>query len=244
MKIISLIICLISFPLKSDDSTTSIIWVTEVWNGFTERNGNGLYHEIVDAVFNKVNVEVTKQYVPFKRALYLVENKQADMTGGIELSESLLLSDTPILSTKLSILYRKGDISWANKNELKSYVGTWPEHYEEEFLTPKRSEYIKGYASSNRKTAVERIIDGKADYYIDAIGMMEQQVQGLQQPVIEKIVIQELEQINLKMAFSNSERGKRIKLLFEQGLQELHCSGKLRDIYKKNNRDYPIDKIY
>jgi len=219
-----------------------VLWVTDNWKGFTEKEGSGLYHEIIDAVFHSVNVKVKKQYVPFKRSLFLLENQKADFTGGIHASDSLILTDTILLKTHISIMYFKGKLNWQTKKDLKAYIGTWPQFYEKEFLTKARRKYINGFASTTRNIALTMLQNKKADYYLDATGLLLQQFKTLDNKQQKLYKIDKLEEVNLRMAFANSSRGKRIKVLYELGIQNLHKSGKLLDIYKKYQHVYPVDK--
>ncbi|WP_446728539.1 substrate-binding periplasmic protein [Pseudoalteromonas sp. G4] len=227
-----------SFAKSSDSNIDEVLWVTETWYNFTEKSGRGLYHEIVDAVFAHANLKVRKEYVPFKRAIHLLEKQRADFTLGVIRSENLLISDQPILSSHLSLIYNKDKITWSPGTDLKHYIGTWPKAYEKEFSI-KGKRQLNGFASSNREAAIMSLLNSKADYYIDTIGMMEQTLSPLDKEKLKNYDIRAFESVLLRAAFSNSTRGRKIKAIFDKGFLSLMHSGELIKIYHKYDKDIP-----
>lgn len=221
-----------AYAKSTSNDIKEVLWVTETWHNFTEQDGQGLYHEIVDAVFAHAGITVKKEYVPFKRALYLLKKERADLTLGVIRSESLLMSAQPILSSKLSLIYNKDKVAWSSKSDLTKYVGTWPEAYENEFGI-KGNRQLNGFASSNRDTAIVSLLNGKADYYVDTHGMMKQTLSPLDKELLKNYNIRAFEAVHLRAAFPDSKRGRAIKAIFEESYSSLIRTGALDQIYNK-----------
>ena len=45
--------------------------------------------------------------------------------------------------------------------------------------------------------------------------------------------------VNLYMVFSKNERGKKIKEIFDKGIERLYRAGKLEKLYHKYHEPYP-----
>jgi ABC-type amino acid transport substrate-binding protein len=81
------------------------------------------------------------------------------------------------------------------------------------------------------------------DYYFDS---REQIIQTAQQLNInidnEGLFFKSFSKAPLYMIFSNTPKGKALKLIFDRGVEQLFCQGKLNTIYKKWHKNPP--KIY
>lgn len=80
---------LVIFALTHSPSLFSqpIVVVTEEWEGYTNKNGDGVYWGIVDAVFTKLGVKYKRSLVPWARAEKEIRSGTADVILGAYYSE-------------------------------------------------------------------------------------------------------------------------------------------------------------
>lgn len=64
-----------------------IVVVTEEWEGYTNENGDGVYWEVIDAVFNKLGILYERSLVPWARAEKEIRSGTADIIVGAYYSQ-------------------------------------------------------------------------------------------------------------------------------------------------------------
>jgi polar amino acid transport system substrate-binding protein len=106
----------------------TIQFVTLEWEPYYGPNlvNEGYFTDIVREAFRRVGYEISVDYVPWKRALYEIENLYYDGLLGVYYSESraewLLYSD-PVSEAELVFFAKKGSgISWENLEDLRPYT--------------------------------------------------------------------------------------------------------------------------
>jgi polar amino acid transport system substrate-binding protein len=214
----------------------TIRWVTESWENYTNKDGSGLYAEIVQAVFAGHQLKIT--YMPWKRSLLEVKNGTADMTGATSFVDGYITPRYAILATPISILFDKNKMSYSDLLSLESYIAVWPTPYEDELFLASNKSFVKGFSVQERATAYKLLVSGRADYFLDAKGLHQawlenlgDDVKGLSQASNYKLV--DISRLNLFMIFSDNAKGQRLKDLFELGMSNLVQKGQLTKIYEK-----------
>jgi ABC-type amino acid transport substrate-binding protein len=243
----------ISLTLLSSSvaNAETIRWVTESWQNYTNKDGSGLYNDIVKAVFAEHKLEIIN--MPWKRSLLEVKNGTADMTGATSFVDGYIIPRHAILATPISILFDKKKMSYTDLHSLKNHVAVWASPYEDELLLKSHLAFIKGFSVLDRKTAYKLLVSGRADYFVDAKALHQAWLQSLEQDAkaLHQAWLQSLEQdakatikaveyqladihhLNLFMIFSDNARGQRLKDIFDKGMASLIEKDQLRPIYEK-----------
>ena len=87
MHFLSLPSIIIGLLLSLNLMAQPLTVVTEEWDGYTNRNGDGVYWGVVDAVFNKMNVSYKRSLVPWARAEKEIRSGTADVIVGAYFSK-------------------------------------------------------------------------------------------------------------------------------------------------------------
>lgn len=232
LLLISFTLC--SFWTKAEDKQGAIdaVWVTDVWQNYTNKDGSGLYHELFNTIFQNSPFNIHVKYLPWKRALREVETKKANISGALPKNEKYLFASIPILTQPISILVAK-TAPELTLQQINNMVGIWPEFYAEEILQPSISPYIHGVSAHYRKDALHLLQLKKVDYYIDIRSMLEMQLTALPQTEQQKYHIQDLAMLELYLIFSDDTNGHALKEYYDTTTLELLNKKILQSIYEK-----------
>tara|TARA_R110000751_G_scaffold192931_7_gene298496 strand:+ start:77 stop:829 length:753 start_codon:yes stop_codon:yes gene_type:complete len=240
LLLITFVLC--SFFAKSEHKLhiIDVIWVTDNWQNYTNKDGTGLYHEMFEAIFQHSPYNIHLKYLPWKRALREIETKKANISGALPNNGKYLFANLPILTQPISILIPKTK-SDLTLQQISNLVGVWPEVYTEEIIQPSISPYINGVSAHYREDAVNLLKNKKVDYYIDIRSMLEVQLASL--PTIEQqqYQIQNLASLKLFLVFSDDSKGRALKRFYDIRTQTLLDKHILQNIYQKYhvNFSYP-----
>ena len=90
--------------------------VTEYWQNYTNKDGSGLYNDIVKAVFAEHKLEIIN--MPWKRSLLEVKNGTADMTGATSFVDGYIAPQHAMLAPPISILFNKKTMTYTDRHSL------------------------------------------------------------------------------------------------------------------------------
>ncbi|MGS2721268.1 substrate-binding periplasmic protein [Paraglaciecola aestuariivivens] len=231
------ILCILLCGLSSTLSQAeSIRWVTESWQNYTNKDGTGLYNDIIKAVFKEHQLQV--DHVSWKRSLLEVKNGSADMTGATSVTQGYLSPNNAILAPPISILLIKDRLDFQDMGSLQNYVAVWASPYEEEIIPKHYKSLIKGFSVLERKTAYKMLLSGRADYFVDTKALHQAWLDNYQTEPNElaerkEFELHDISSLKLYMIFTNNQRGQKLKILFDQGMRDLAKNGELSKIYAK-----------
>lgn len=245
---VTLIIFLLdsSFVFSNEgDSSLEIVWATPEWKTYTNRDGKGLYNELMSTIFGQYNIKIVRQYVPWKRALHHVRISQADVTGGGHPSPLFVSSNHPVMLSMQSIFFRKTTFTnWQGIESLyhKKLTGVQALGYILDSSLQKSN--IRMTSVQKRENALKMVASGgRVDFYIDNRYQMELTIKSMTPSInMDNFQIEDVGSIKIYMLFSKTDRGIKLRTLYDKEVMRLHKSGALRSLYKKYNRDYPLEK--
>ena len=237
-----LLTCLLTLLPAFSAAMDEVRWAITEWEDLTNEDGTGLINEVVDAAFAVSGIKVNRSYVPWRRALRAVERGAADFTGGLEHTEKFLESRYPINQILESVLFHREVISqWSGLDDLKGKKGVWALGYLDEF-PPGIRKNMTGEDVS-RQSALNMLLEGRADYYFDNRMQMLQTIRkaGTTLESLERggYSIEPVMEISLFMVFTDSDRGRQVKAAYDQGVASLITTGQLQRIYRKWNMPLP-----
>lgn len=214
----------------------TIRWVTEPWQDYTNKDGSGLYHDIVQAIFAEHQVAIS--YKPWKRALLEVKDGTADMTGATGIKSGYLIPRYAILAPPVSILFNKNTMKYTSLTALKNYVAVWATPYKAEMISVSNRAFIKGFSVQERETAYKMLVSGRADYFLDTKALHQAWLAKLTQAPLgdtrpADYQLADISRLRLHMIFSDKARGQRLNAIFEQGMKKLIQNDQLKPLYEK-----------
>ncbi|RWU03461.1 ABC transporter substrate-binding protein [Pseudodesulfovibrio sp. S3] len=240
--VLILLCCFLSFQAQADtgaeDTISEVVSAGPFWDTFTNRDGTGLYHEVLDAVFALYNVRVRHDYVPSDRADELVRLGWADMMiCDDKAMEPLRLARYPLYVNDYYVFFDKARIGpWQGPESLrgmevvaqKGFYHTW------DFPVPVRIREM----SSGLK-CLEMVLLGRSDFYVDDMSFIQQSI--AEGPRFDRKLFDFRKAGNRSYhpMFSSSPRSSVVMKMYDDGMRTLHENGKLRPIYEKRGHSYP-----
>ncbi|GAA5131475.1 substrate-binding periplasmic protein [Thalassotalea piscium] len=231
--LLSLTILFAPISAKSDQvKDTDIIWATDTWINFTNKDGTGFYHEVMAKVFEGSAYNLTVEYLPWKRSLFYVKTNKANVSGALPKNDEYLFADIPILIQPLSILTRTSNQN-LTLDQIQHLVGVYPEMHFDEVMQPDIVSYINGVSAHNRQDALALLQKGKVDYYLDARTVLEIKLASLPKEEQEKYHLQDLSKLSLYLVFSKDEKGRALKKYYDNTTKRLLADNELQPLYQK-----------
>ncbi|WP_158972426.1 ABC transporter substrate-binding protein [Paraglaciecola sp. L3A3] len=214
----------------------TIRWVTESWQNYTNKDGSGLYNDILRSVFADHQLEVT--YMPWKRTLLEVKNGTADITGATSFVSGYITSQHPILAAPISVLLNSNKISYKDITSLTNYNGVWPSPYKNEFFFGLNKALFNGFSVQDRETAYKLLVSGRADYFLDTkalhLAWLEKKATSPSETMKNyDFQMEDISQLDLYMIFTDNARGQRLKDIYDNGIDKLIQNDELRKLYEK-----------
>ena len=240
----SILLALLLTGVAAASEITEIVTTSPAWNTFTNKDGSGLYHEVLRDVFALYNLPVRHEYAKSNRAEELVRLNNADMMTCDDLpSPSLVLARYPLYTNNFYAFFNKEHIGpWKGVQSLRGKeVLVQPGYYApENFPVPVNlREVMTG------TQAVSMILLGRADFYVDDLTLIRE---SLRQNTLafeqEDFIIEEVGTRSYYPLFNTTDRGKRIRRMYEEGLLKLFREGRLQPIYERWGYQCPDLAIY
>ncbi len=209
-----------------------IHWATEQWERATMEDG-GLYHDIMHGIYDPLGVKVVLHYVPIRRAMEMVKQGQADITGGFQWDEETYYqAKHPMLESRLAVLFRTDRIkNWEGIETLHEKIIVGPPQYAP-YLPDENLREV-----NTRASGIGMLKKGRADFYFDDMTYLEENEERLnintEDYRIEVILVP---QYFMVFGFRDkpfSERAKTLLEMYEAGIERMYKDGTLHPIYEK-----------
>ena len=220
----------ILFPISAA-AVDSVRIATPVWDGYTNEDGTGFYHQLFEAIFGPKNVKTSFIYTPFTRAQKLILEGGADAVPAAyaEPARGTVYPHWHMGTDFVSALYKESVIpEWRGQDSLAGKTVGWVRGYQfDEFgvVTADVNRYRLRTIESGLKMLKRDRIDVLLDYESEI------------SPAAEKIGLciscefiseNTLPGLKLYMEFANSEKGRALAKIFDEGMEKLYQQGKLQ----------------
>ena len=241
LAIAALMIVLLPVPAPCVDPADKDLVVVSAgpsWETFTNRDGTGLYHEILDAVFALYGVEVRHEYVPSERADELVRLGWADMMICDDRAKPpLRLARYPLYVNDYHVLFNRKRIGpWKGAESLRGReVAVQKGFYHDwDFPVPVR---IREMASGVK--CLEMVLLGRSDFYADDMAFINDSIRREPGFDADAHDIRKAGRRSYHPMLNTTPRGDRVAGMYDDGMRALHERGELKPIYEKWGRTYP-----
>jgi len=239
------VFCAILFCILLSPSQAQSVEIGEVistspsWNTFTNEDGTGLYHEILREVFALHGVPVRHIYSKSSRSEELVLQYKADFMVCKDIEYApLALAKYPMYINDFYVFFKKERIGeWNGKESLRGKeVLSQPTYYTpDNFSVPVTVKEVMTGAQG-----LSMIIMDRSDFYVDDMTLIKQSIEENTTPYdSDDFEIKKIGRRSYHPLFNTTERGKQIMKMYDDGILQLHKSGKLKTIYKKWGHNYP-----
>lgn len=233
-------------PFCFSDSLKQVISTSPSWNGFTNQDGTGLYHEILLSIFTPHHIKVVHKYTSAKRGLYLIKNDLADFyTCRPETDDSpgLVLGKYPMYEGRFYAIFKKERVkNWQGMSSLANRRVVWRRGY---YRASDFKVTILPMETDSGTSALGQVVLGRGDFYIDDLNLINESIAKNKFPIdMNDYKIEPVGKRSYHPFFKHSKRGKTIMGLYDRGMETLHRSGKLKLIFEKWNHPYPAYEIH
>ncbi len=211
------------------EENKTLITAGPSWERLTNKDGHGLYHDIIKQVF--AGYEVKHFYVSTVQANSMVTIGRADikMCETKEI-DSLVLSSTPMFEDDFYALYlRKRVDSSEGKFSLEGKKVVWRQGYYSklDFSVPVNFIEVRSDAS-----ALKMVVHGRADFYIDDLNLIKKSFDNAGEKFDpEKFGLERVGTRKYFPVFANTPRGDALRKHYEKEMARLFKEGKLQRIY-------------
>jgi polar amino acid transport system substrate-binding protein len=201
-----------------------VITASPSWKGFTSRDGQGLYHDLMRAIYEPGGETVRHLEVPAKRGLLMVREGQADIfTCRAQTVDKLQMASLPMYEGEYHALFRTTAFPhWDGVRSMANMRVVWRLGYyaPNDFPVPiDHSETLSGVE------ALQRVLREGADFYVDDRNLIMESFSALGIALDEaKFRIESVGFRQYFPLFSTSERGTKLRKIFEEGMPTLTLS--------------------
>lgn len=211
-----------------------IFVVSEGWKEYTNKDGTGLYFDIVKLVYEPIGIKVTTKLYPYNRAVQMVKKKQADMWLGSYIDEEdyAIYPKYHFDKDILTAMFKKNKFkTFSTIEDLRDKNIAWIRGYgfEDYIDVP-----MKIHERNNRKAIFKSLEKDRFDIFLDDKYDMAEAIKKINFNTSSYDFVKLLE-FNLYPAFRNDNRGKELNNIWDKKIKELITTGLLKKVYKRNN---------
>ncbi|MGS3184667.1 hypothetical protein ACB288_13145 [Aeromonas taiwanensis] len=231
-----LLLCCLLFVLPVRADTIHVY--CDDWPGFCQQDGEGVYLDVVRAIYEPRGYVVVSHLVPYKRALALVSQKGGDMAMGVYRGEvsGVHQPDYPDSADHVTVLMQKRWLPhWTGVQSLKGQEVLWLRGWAFDKFIPVTMNW---HEIDNHDMALQLLMKGRYRYYLTDDALYPK---GALPPELAQVF---LHWIPTYPIFADTEKGRLLKALWDPAMHALLTGGKLAEIYRENRLyDYYRDFI-
>ncbi len=226
-----LLIFVIMIVTSSFAYAERIIVATDIWVGYTNRDGSGYYLDLINEIFKWPKYEVEVDFVPFKRSTVMIQKGHADIMLGAYIDDipPLLLTDYPVETDSIDAVISKdlakkwiGIASLKNKNIIAKLGYSFDSLFK---IPVKYTEYPDLLPMLNMLKNGK--VDAVLDYELDIKMNWDKALLGDNFTIKKSVVVS-------NAYFGFSENKPHLKKIFQEQFKLLYKSGRIAELMKKN----------
>jgi polar amino acid transport system substrate-binding protein len=227
-----LLIWLMTVAVIAGNTPQEIILASEEWENATNRDGTGLYCDIVRAVYEPVGIKPKFIIRSYDGSVSLVKQHKADAAVGVhrEVIKGALVAKFPFDKHIILVLYRKNRFEqWHGQETLKGKKVAWVKGYAyDEYLEVP----IVKEVYSSREQILHRLDANRIDFFIDARNDLEAVLnKGLIDAT--RFTVEIVMELDRYLAFACNQKGATLKKIFDDRFPQLVESGEIEKIFAK-----------
>ncbi len=212
----------------------SISVVAPEWDNYSNKDGSGLYWDILRAIYEPVGIKVKNKTVPWNRAMKMVSKYRTynAIVGEYQDSiEPVLFPKYPIDVDYLSVLSKEGTASqWQGSESLTGNKVGWIKDYNS-IIESKRDFTLKEFR--NLEQGIKMLKSGELDFVIDSWDEISTAMQSYNLKKELYNVNQMSDGKNIFTVFSDDNLSRELITIYNERIPVLVKNGKLVALYKK-----------
>jgi len=233
---ISFVLFFCSFPISaiSGNTPTEIIMASEEWTNATNRDGTGLYWDILRAVYEPVGIKTKFIIQSYNGSVKLVKKNRVDAAVGIypDLIKGALFSQYPIVKEYVLVLFKKNKLNqWNGQESLQNKKVAWIQGYSyDDYLEVP----VTKIEFSNRENILRQLNSDQLDFFMDTRNDMESVLnKGIL--TVSQYSVETVLELDRYLVFADNHKGKKLKKIFDHRFPVLVKSGEIERLIVKWN---------
>jgi len=223
------VLTLLSSLLFSQESK-DIVVATESWDGATNRDGTGLYWDIIEEVYEPLGYTIIKKYKSYNKATEMVRTHNADMyLAAYKNEKTFALYPKYYFDQDVVLAIYRSDIieDWKGQGSLKGLKVGWIRGYDyDKYLSQK----VKVQEVNTRSNGMKLLKSEHLDAFLDAkedIAPYLRKAQLDTEYFAKKIILQ----LKLYPAFAKNKQGEKLMKIWDKRISSLIKTQKFKEIY-------------
>lgn len=215
----------------------TIVFATEEWKDATNRDGSGLYWDILRAVYEPAGYKVKPLIRSYKGSVTLVKEKKVDAMIGAyidEIDEGIYPANHFAVDV-VTVLYKKeSNFQWTGLKTIFGKNVCWVEGYSfNDYLPSSLVESLSIRRVDSRETAFRLLSLSLTDFILDADGDLEDFIEDNPQYQKNIYLKKKLFEQKLYVVFSDTKKAKQLVKLFDSEFSKLLKAGTIKKLYNK-----------
>lgn len=213
-----------------------IIVVTEEWDGYTNKNGDGVYWGVVDAVFTKLGIEYKRSLVPWARAEKEIRSGTADVILGAYFSEGQGITfpkwHLSVEEDLMAVTQKEDRRTWLSKLNQKPVVWIRGYGFETHF---KNNIFFQEVNSTKQGLKLVSVKRGLA--HIDYLSAINPALKAMGKDAAHLSTVKFSDGTKIYVGFSQAGKALKHVSAFDEVMDQLVKDGTIEKIYKRWNID-------
>ena len=242
MKILVIFLTLfISYSVSAEDSSfhfkhgqiKTINVVAPLWEDYTNKDGTGMYWDIISSIYSNEDIKLKPSTVPWNRAMKMVTKYQtynAIVGEYLETEENLLFPKYPIDVEYLSVLSSNTTEKWNGIESLTGKRVGWVKDYDV-IPSDQRDFTLREFRTTEQ--GIDLLNQGKLDYIIDEWDELAVVLKGKNLSIENYHMNDMPEGTDVYVAFADSAISKVLIEIYNEQVEAMVKSGKMQAIYEK-----------
>ncbi|WP_207681881.1 substrate-binding periplasmic protein [Desulfonema magnum] len=210
--------------------------VTPSWEGFTNKDGTGLFFDIVRKVYEPVGIKMKHEIVPWEHAETMVGSGKADAMLSVavqNIGKEMLAPKYPMVIEYTVAVFKKSKIGeWRGLETLGGRQAIWIHGYDFHKNPNIRGIKLKWSEVDTHGQAWDMLKKDKTEVLMDALAGIEYYIRK-NNIDFTPFGIEPLWGEKMYMAFSKSERSEKLIEIYDKRIMKLVNSGELKKIFEK-----------
>ncbi len=211
-----------------------IIIVSESWADATEKDGTGLYWDIMRQVYEPLGYKITYFTTNYSRSAYLVKNQKMDIFLGsyINEQENILYPRWHFDAEQVAAAYKPSVIKdWKGEESLQGRTIGWVKGYGYDEYLVKFNFAIQEV--KNRRQGLSLVDSERIDMLIDAYSEIEEAFEDNNKVDRRDFAVSVLTNLKLYPGFSDSERGETLRDIYDERFELLLYNGEIAALFQQ-----------
>jgi len=233
--VIMVFLCCISSA--AGEEIRNIRIVTPEWEDCTQKDGTGLFFEIIRSIYEPEGIQMEYEFVPWKRAVYMVEErKEADAYLSGRKTKNRFAPNYPLWTEYAAAVFRKDRIpEWKGFETLRGRTAVWIRGYD--YHTDRRIADVRldHWDEIDEPAQAWGVLEkGRYDFYIEALLDIEQYIRK-NHVNMDNYRIETLWGEYAHVLFAKTAKSQKLIEIYDRRIVELFKSGELKKMFDKWN---------